>query len=131
MACPFFLPASPLTGFSDSYNGECASAEGSPKDASPKDASPIPPDLLRPCCNYGYARKVCAHAATSDSDAFRFFIKSHRDGVIDVAWSSERDHHPVAVGTLPVKAHTAAITPLERQAHTFAAAYLRQIGANN
>jgi len=126
MACPFFLPASSLTGFSDSYDGECASAEG-----SPKDASPIPPDLLRHCCNHGYARKVCAHAATSNSDAFRFFIKSHRDGVIDVAWSSERDHHPVAVGTLPFKAHTATTTPLERQAHTFAAAYLRQIGVGN
>jgi hypothetical protein len=121
MACPFFLPASPLTGFSDSYNGECALAGG----------SPIPAELLGPCCNNGYARKVCANAATSDSDAFRFFIKSHRGGVIDVAWSSERDHHPVAVGNLPVNAHTAATTPLEKQAHTFAAAYLRQIGVNN
>lgn len=121
MACPFFLPTSPLTGFSDSYSGECAQTDG----------SPIPAGLLRPCCNYGYARKVCAHAAVSDSDAFRFFIRSHQDGVVDVAWSSERDHHPVAVGNLSIKSPAAATTPLERQAHTFAAAYLRQIGVNN
>jgi hypothetical protein len=121
MACPFFLPASPVTGFSDSYSGECARPNG----------SPIPADLLRPYCNHGYARKVCEHAATSDSDAFRFFIKSHRNGVIDVAWSSERDHHPVAVGNLSIKSHAVPATPLETQAHSFAAAFLRQIGAGN
>ena len=121
MACPFFLPASPVTGFSDSYSGDCAQTNG----------SPIPVDLLRSCCNHGYAREVCAQAAGSDSDAFRFLIKSHCNGVVDVAWSSERDHHPVAVGTIPVKSHAAGTTPLERQAHTFAAAYLRQIGADN
>ena len=121
MACPFFLPASPTAGFSDSYNGECAR----------HNSSPIPADLLRPYCNNGYARKVCEHAATSDSDAFRFFIKSHRDSVVDVAWSSERDHHPVAVGNLSIESRTVPGTPLETQAHTFAAAYLRQIGAAN
>ena len=42
------------------------------------------------------------HAAQSDADAFRFLIKSNRDGVVEVAWSSERNHHPVAVGTLTV-----------------------------
>jgi hypothetical protein len=118
MACPFFLPVSPLAGFSDSYNGECAGAAG----------SPIPADMLGTFCNNGYARGICPHAAASDSDAFRFNIKSHREGMIEVAWSSERNHHPVAVGRLAVAPQVAANTPLERQAHTFAAAYLRQIG---
>jgi len=126
MACPLFLPSSPLTGFNpeaaplgDFYGGECAAEAGA-----------IPDDVLRRCCNTGYARGACARAAQSDADAFRFLIKANRGGVVDVAWSSERNHHPVAVGTLAVNPapDTTETGPLERQARTCAAAYLRQIG---
>lgn len=126
MACPLFLPSSPLTGFAaevaplgDVYGGECAAENG----------ALIPADVLRRCCNTGYARGCCARAAESDADAFRFLIKGNRDGVIDVAWSSERNHHPVAVGSLAVhaSADTAASGPLERQARVYVAAFLRQI----
>ena len=70
----------------------------------------------------------CARAAQSDADAFRFLIKAHRDGVVDVAWSSERNHHPVAVGILAISSIAGAPEsgPLERQARAYAAAYLRQ-----
>lgn len=121
MACPFFLPRAPLAGFSDLYGGECAA------DAM----TLISVDTLRTCCNHGYARDVCARAAQSDSDAFRFAIKASQSGVIDVAWSSERNHHPVAVGILRVSsADTAAGGgALESQARVYAAAYLRQVGA--
>lgn len=120
MACPLFLPTSRLTDFEDLYGGECAREAG----------ALIPVDVLRECCNAGYARDSCRRAAQSDADAFRFQIKANREGVIDVAWSSERNHHPVAVGTLAVDCnHSIAETgPLERQARAFAAAYLRQIG---
>jgi hypothetical protein len=123
MACPLFVPASPLTGFtdlSDLYSGECAAEVG----------ALIPMDVLRQCCNTGYARDTCQRAAQSDVDAFRFLVKANRDGVVDVAWSSERNHHPVAVGTLAVdcKTGTTQTGPLERQARACAAAYLRQIG---
>jgi hypothetical protein len=120
MACPLFLPASPLTPLEDLYGGECAAAAG----------VFIAVDVLRRCCNAGYARGSCQRAAQTDADAFRFLIKANRDGVVDVAWSSERNHHPVAVGTLTVdcRTDTTRTEPLELQARACAAAYLRQIG---
>ncbi len=119
MACPFFLPRAPLDGFSDVYGGECAA----------ESRATIPAGTLRTCCNHGYGRDICARAAQSDSDAFRFAIKANRSGAVDVAWSSERNHHPVAVGTLTVDGGTRDNGPLERQARVYVAAYLRQIGA--
>jgi hypothetical protein len=121
MACPLFLPVSPLTPLSDIYGGECAAEVG----------VLIPVDVLRRCCNTGYARGSCPRAAQSDADAFRFLIKSNREGVVDVAWSSERNHHPVAVGNLAVDGAMPATGcgPLERQARAYAALYLRQIGS--
>jgi hypothetical protein len=120
MACPLFLPASPLAGFTDLYGGECAADTG----------SLIPVDVLRQCCNAGYARDSCGRAAQSDADVFRFLIKANHGGVVDVAWSSERNHHPVAVGTLMVDCTigTTQTGPLESQARAYATAYLLQIG---
>jgi hypothetical protein len=125
MACPFFLPTLPLKSFSsetmplgDLYGGDCAAEAG----------TLIADGLLRRGCNAGYARGSCPRAAQSDADAFRFLIKAHRDGVVDVAWSSERNHHPVAVGILAIGSIAGAPEngPLERQARAYAAAYLRQ-----
>jgi hypothetical protein len=114
------MPVSPLTPLSDLYGGECAAELG----------ALIPTDILRQCCNSGYARDTCPRAAQSDADAFRFLIKANRDGLVDVAWSSERNHHPVAVGTLVVDCRTGAAHtgPLASQARACAAAYLKQIG---
>jgi hypothetical protein len=116
MPCPLFLPASPLAGFTNLDGGECASQPG----------ALIPVDTLRRCCNAGYARATCAHAAQSDADAFQFLIKSNSNGVVGVAWSSERNHHPVAVGTLLVTGSAATEGPLERQARAYVQAYFRQ-----
>jgi hypothetical protein len=114
------MPALQLPGFTDLYGGVCAADTG----------ALIPVDVLRRCCNAGYARDSCLRAAQSDADAFRFLIKANRDEVVDVAWSSERNHHPVAVGTLAVNCGIGATQagPLERQARAYAAQYLRQIG---
>jgi hypothetical protein len=49
--------------------------------------------------------------------------------VVAVAWSSERDHHPVAVGTLLITQTSEGEDPLARQARSFAAAYLLQSAA--
>lgn len=119
MACPFFLPDLPLSDFSGFYTGECAADVF---------GSSIGPGTLR-CCNTGYAREACARAAESESDAFRFLVKAERAGIVDVAWSSERNHHPVAVGTLAVDpAQAAGRDPLERQARACAVAYIAQAG---
>jgi hypothetical protein len=124
MACPLFLPVSPLTGFApvattlgDLYGGECAADAG----------ALIPVDTLRACCNAGYARGTCERAARSDSDAVRFLIKLNTHNVIDVAWSIERNHHPVAVGTTQISnGQSAGNEPLDRQIRAYVAAYLRQ-----
>jgi hypothetical protein len=117
MACPFFLPDSPLKDFSDLYQGGCAMQSG----------GTIPSDLLE-SCNRGYARQTCARAAQSDSDAFRFLVKSHTDGMVHIAWSSERNHHPVAVGVLTIDESFSSQSPLEQQAKLVYFEYLRHIG---
>ncbi len=114
MACPLFLPASPLSDFEDGWTGCCAAQPG----------VAIPVDTLRRRCNPGYARDACAYAACAEPDAFRFLIQSESDGVSTVAWSSERDHHPLAVGTLLVAPEGEATNPLERQARACASADL-------
>jgi len=120
MACPLFLPDTQSAPLTDLYGGECAADPG----------ASIAEGLLQGC-NQGYARGTCCRAAQSDADAFRFIIRAHRDNVIDVAWSSERDHHPVAGGMLSVSSAAAGeneTEPLERQARIWADAYIRQIG---
>jgi hypothetical protein len=115
MACPLFVPASPLAPLDEMYGGYCF--------VQPQ--TPIPIEMLRVCCNIGYARGVCQHAAHSNVDAFRFIVKAKRDGVITVAWSSERDHHPVAVGTLLLAGNPRTEDPLECQASAYAASWVR------
>ncbi len=40
----------------------------------------------------------CQCAATLHADAVQFIVKAEIEGVMQIAWSLERDHHPVAVG---------------------------------
>ncbi len=126
MACPRFLPTTILAGSSPAsplgalFAGFCAAAPDAPIDDT----------LLRTGCNQGYARNRCPAAADSPIDAARFRIKSHTAGVIEVAWSQERDHHPVAVGNLQLREHPISTNPLEQQARACIAVYLRKKGVN-
>ena len=117
--CPLFLPAAavPLTGL---FSGKCAAA-GNP-------GGPISADTLRECCNRGYARATCAHAATVETDAARFLIKSDRGGIVEVAWAIERDHHPVQVGTLLISEMDSPSDPLTSQATAHAELYRARKG---
>jgi hypothetical protein len=85
MPCPLFLPGSMRGNF---YEGRCT--------ADPERA--VPDETLQSCCNSGYARSRCSRAATATADCVQFLIAGESDGVVEVAWSLERDHHPVAVG---------------------------------
>jgi hypothetical protein len=106
----------PLTGL---FAGECAACPG----------TLVPIDRLRDCCNPGHARTSCPQAATIDPDAAQFLVTSDRDGVIEVSWAIEKNHHPVAVGTLQIFSPTPpSATPLQHQARAFASNYLRQKG---
>src|SRR5689334_11745773 len=129
MSCPLFLPSAPLGDFAsvgmplgDVYAGTCA-AEGT-------GGEPISGDMLRRCCNIGYARGACERAGQSHADAARFLVKSDRGGIVEVQWSLERNHHPVAVGTLEIAVDRTAGTehPLERQARACAESCLRRLG---
>ena len=125
MACPLFIPSSPVgelvsiaMPLGDLYDGGCA--------ADPSVV--ISPETLRRYCNFGYARGQCERASRSDADAARFLVKAERGGVVEVAWAVERNHHPVAVGTMEIATGLAgaAADPLTCQARACAAAYLRQ-----
>jgi len=64
------------------------------------------------------------------ADAARFLVTADRGAIIEVAWSLERDHHPVGVGTLQVAVDERAVPagPLEFQARACAISYLRRVG---
>ena len=126
MACPLFIPSTPLgelvsipTPLGDLYCGHCA--------AEP--SATIDPGILRRYCNFGYARGHCERAAQSDSDAVRFLVRGARGSIVEIAWSIERDHHPVAVGNMEIETAEIGIGPADTltcQAKACAAAYLRQ-----
>lgn len=115
--CPLFLPAAaaPLTGL---FSGECAADPG----------GSISADIVRECCNRGYARGSCARAAQVEADSICFLIKSARDGVVEVAWALDRNHHPVKVGAVLVNGERASDEILDRQAFAIAEHYRDQKG---
>jgi hypothetical protein len=124
MACPLFIPSSPLgelasgsAPLGDLYGGNCA--------AAPDQA--VDPETLRRYCNFGYGRGHCSRAAQSDADAVRFMVRAARGSVVEIAWAVERNHHPVAVGSMEIDARLSPSGDvLARQAHACAAAYARQ-----
>ena len=126
MACPLFIPSSPLgelvsitTPLGDLYNGHCSA------DLSVA----IGPEMLRRHCNFGYARGLCERAKTSDADAARFLVKADNGRIVEIAWAVERNHHPVATGTIEITANANgpdATGPLDWQAYACAASYLRR-----
>lgn len=111
MACPLFLPSVRLGG-TPLFEGRCA--------ADPN--SEVSFNTLRDCCNPGYARGRCDNASGAEADVFRFLVRSRVYGRVEVAWSAERDHHPVAVGTLLLTGCVPAnAEPLHVQASVYAA----------
>jgi uncharacterized Zn-binding protein involved in type VI secretion len=129
MACPLFIPSSPLGDLvttsappGDMYAGQCAA------DPGPE----IEPDTLRRCCNLGYARRHCERAAQADSDAVRVLVRADDGCKVQVAWAIERDHHPVAVGVETVEiggvetTRAGNLTTLGAQIRACAETYARQ-----
>jgi hypothetical protein len=108
----------PDRAVADYYTGHCARQPG----------REIATNTLRRCCNRGYARHSCEHAATEEADAAQFLVKADRDGIVEIAWSLERNHHPIAVGVFAVEPGLEGATPLEIQAIALANDYLEQKG---
>jgi len=92
-------------------------------------AAELTVDKLTRCCNPGYARGCCVHAAGAEADSIRLLVRSDDGAYIEIAWASEFNHHPLAVGTLRIAHGPApASTPLEHQARACAATYLHRTG---
>jgi hypothetical protein len=114
MPCPFFLPALAAPEFGDPPDGDCLAEPG----------RALSNDWRTRLCTRGYARLECPLAAGASADAYQFLIQSHAAGVFRVAWSSERDHGPLAVGVLEIRETDPCDSPLERQARAVVHAYL-------
>lgn len=126
MACPLFIPSKPLGGIAprtvtlgDLYGGSCDADR----------SAVIPDETLRDCCNPGYARDRCQRADKHHADAVRFLIRVKNFKGLEIAWSEEKNHHPVEVGLL----HLASLSGpapeasvLEHQARAYARAILWQ-----
>lgn len=98
MPCPFFEPREPLEWphwpgkyrppLGRPYDGLCRAAAGPPH-------KPERGHVLR-CCNLGYARSTCDRLPADSADAARFCLT--RSG--DLLWVVEKDHLPLAHGSL-------------------------------
>jgi hypothetical protein len=129
MACPFFLPDTPMEAelwphrrrlpLGDGWRGQCATG------VSPGE------EQLREFCNLGYAKK-CPHLpAQREADAVRFSV--HSEGArVTVDYICEREHRPGRRGSLEFDQFRATWTVrhpdncIQRQAECCLAAYLAQ-----
>jgi len=128
MACPLFIPSAPIGDLiaiapplGDLFDGQCA--------ADP--SASIEGEVLRRYCNFGYARGCCERAAGSEADAVRLMVRGQHGSVVEIAWSIERNHHPVAVGRIDVETTVETASEpsgevLAQQAHACAMAFLRK-----
>lgn len=61
-------------------------------------------------------------------ETLRFLITSAQEGLIEVAWSREIDHHPVAVGKVQLRAGIPADSPMAAAAQAYVARWQRTTG---
>lgn len=133
MACPYFYPVSrleeawavpPRLPLGDAYTGECR-ARTSP--SQPQD------NVIRGCCNSGYARGTCdlfPHDARAD--AVRFTVASDLAHEIRVQYIFEKACWPLEHGEMRYSAAHDSFAPLlldeitARQAAVFMQSYLRR-----
>ncbi len=135
MACPYFYPTEPLSlGYwgkrsrlplGDLFAGCCRADP--PAEFRPEE------DVLRDCCNLGYARRHCGRFPPGDGpDAARFAVSGDQDGIVRIYYALERDHRPWAHGPLEYdRRRRALVAPpssdaLRRQAEAFVESYLRR-----
>ena len=131
MACPYFEPRTKFRDaitsmpLGDVWSGICRANAGAPHE----------PDVnaLTEFCNMGYARGKCpSFPDTTAPDAVRFMIARDQDQMIQIAYVTERDHHPHAHGSLEYSRAAAAFPEtcgdplLEKQAQAYALSYVRR-----
>ncbi len=81
-------------------------------------------------CNLGYARGRCARfPENGGADAVRFSLAGDRAGVLSLRFAVERDHLPLAHGTLVFSGGRVTPEPaplLRSQAEAYLESYLRR-----
>ena len=117
VACTCFHPTVPLPWkawpgkfrppLGRPYDGTCHSDSGRPH---------IPDrDVLLVGCNLGYARGVCMRVPDESPDAVRFSFQAPRS----IRWVVEREHRPVAHGTVRLGASAGRGPLFDRQVAAF------------
>jgi hypothetical protein len=131
MACPYFVPQTPLAKaaaafprpLGDAWLGLCCAN-------SPAVAAATEQEQLE-WCNMGYASGKCARFVPGGPDAVRFSIAADSGSRVRLLWCAERGHLPFAHGALEYDRDTGALSPvqtdvLEAQARAYLAVYLRR-----
>ena len=89
------------------------------------DPASVDAEMVRLCCEPGYARGRCERfPADSIADSARFVVARDEDGIIEVRWGRELNHEPVDTGTLRYPSEKLADAAMQRQAESVAEAYL-------
>jgi hypothetical protein len=133
MSCPYFYPLEPrgaagqdtMLPLGDAWTGLCR--------ADPD--QPCRPDesQVRPLCNFGYARELCARFPVREGpDAVRFCVSEDDEARVRLYYVLECDHLPFAHGPLEYSCSEGAfaVAPadenLARQARVYVESYLRR-----
>lgn len=106
--------------------------------ATPGEGCAPDADVVRPLCHLGYARGQCPRFPVDDggADAVRFTIRGDDGRALRLYYVLERDHHPLAHGSLEYSLAGAAFAnapanPIVcRQAEAYVASYLRRKNAH-
>ncbi len=135
MACPYFQPTTTLLlGYwgkrarlplGDLFAGVCH--------VDPSAVFIPDEDMLRDCCNLGYARGQCTRLpAPPGPDAVRFAVSAEENGSVRILYAIEQDHKPFECGALEYDTGRQRLVEpppnpmLARQAEAYAASYLRR-----
>ena len=136
MACPYFYPLERLgladvwphpdrLPLGDGFAGACRADPGA-------EFHPTP-EMLRDCCNLGYARGHCPRFVRNGSpDAIRFTISADDQRMIRVDYAYEQNHRPGCCGSLEYDRQAAVFrSPPEdaillRQVETYIESYRRR-----
>jgi hypothetical protein len=84
-------------------------------------------DLLRECCNFGYARGRCDHFPAEERvDAIRLTAWEREGGVLELQYVLEGNHEPLRHGRLSGEVGSDLPGALRSQAKAFINSYLRR-----
>ena len=89
------------------------------------DSAAVSEDLVRECCEPGYARGRCERfPSDGPADSVRYVVSKDEGGVVEIRWGRELNHQPVDTGRLRYPEEKLADVAMQLQAEAVAEAYL-------